>query len=259
MPKAHVWWDAMLLLTAYEGHLPEFDRAVYFTSLSGTEAELHQARVFLRESGFEPEIVLEPADLKKGRENLEAQTGVRKSAKGVDIGLAARMLEDAHRNNFNKCVLASSDIDFLPVIKTFRAMGKDVVVMAYRDGIGRDSAFEYAPDDFIDLRELMKKHYTVDKTKVHEPATRRSGRFLVIDPPNKNIAIDFVKDDLKALERSRAIANKLLTDLTDLASDSIQVEGINVDPQKVEAVKIIARELEQATGLFLKMDKSLNR
>ena len=75
MPKAYFFWDPLTLRQFYQGHLPLLDRAYYFTSLAGTEDELHQANVYIRERGFDPQIILEPAKLKRSRENLEAQTG----------------------------------------------------------------------------------------------------------------------------------------------------------------------------------------
>ena len=80
-------------------------------------------------------------------------------AKGVDIGLAVRMLEDAYENCFQVCFLFTSDIDYLPVIKALRRMGKCVMVMGYRDGLGKNTPLEYVPDQFIDLGEYMDQRY----------------------------------------------------------------------------------------------------
>ncbi len=51
------------------------------------------------------------------------------------------MLKDAP--NYDACVLATSDIDFLPAIDAVRQMGKNVYVIAFEEGITKDSKFFY--------------------------------------------------------------------------------------------------------------------
>src|SRR5262249_40574493 len=86
-------------------------------------------------------------------------------AKGVDIALSAQMLKDAYRNNYTDCYLATSDVDFLPVIQAIRQMGKHVRILGYKDGLAENSPFEHVPDEFIDIGARMIESY--------EEATRR--------------------------------------------------------------------------------------
>jgi uncharacterized LabA/DUF88 family protein len=138
-------------------------RKVYFTSFTGDSDGVHQARVTIREAGFEPEIVQELKNLRDHRENELKHHGSLIKPKGVDINLAVRMLEDAYHGNYDWCVLATSDIDYLPVIRAVRRMGKQVFVMGDKEAIGKDSAFLYLPERFFDVgHEFMRRTYHVD-------------------------------------------------------------------------------------------------
>ena len=118
------------------------------------------ARRKIREAGFEPQVIPELKDLAKQRENALKANGLIIKAKGVDIGLAVRMLEDAYHNNYERCVLLTSDIDYLPVIEAVRRMGKHVYVLGYGEGIAKDSPFLYLPERFVDIGEgFMKEFY----------------------------------------------------------------------------------------------------
>jgi len=81
----------------------------------------------------------------------------------VDIALAVRMLEDAHKNLFRRCFLVTSDADYLPLVVGVRALGKEVFVLGYsRDFAKRNPKFEYIPDECIDIGEaFMRRWYEV--------------------------------------------------------------------------------------------------
>jgi uncharacterized LabA/DUF88 family protein len=140
----------------------EPDRVIYFTAFTGTDEELHRIRVELRNRGVEPQVVKEAKDLRDRRENRLRDASIVTKAKGVDIGMATRILEDAFLNNFDRCILLTSDIDFLPVVEVVKRSGKQVFVVGFRDGIGKLSPFEYVPDKFFDLSEFMQTHYALN-------------------------------------------------------------------------------------------------
>ena len=78
-------------------------RAVYFTAC--TQAKIHDAKVAIREKGFEPVVIPETTDLQKRRKNRREQRQTIEKAKGVDIALTIRMLGDAYRNLYGACLL----------------------------------------------------------------------------------------------------------------------------------------------------------
>jgi uncharacterized protein (TIGR00288 family) len=59
------------------------------------------------------------------RKETLGKASILEKAKGVDIGLSVRAMEDAYHNNFDTCYLFTSDIDFLPVIRVIRRLGKN--------------------------------------------------------------------------------------------------------------------------------------
>jgi uncharacterized LabA/DUF88 family protein len=143
---AKFFWDPLVLsrlfISDYNVHYSNLiTRRVYFTSFTGGTEGLQEARVKIREAGFEPEIVSELKDRSKQRENQLKQDGLLIKPKGVDIGVAVRMLEDAYHGNYDWCILATSDVDYLPVLKAIRRMGKQVFVIGYGEAIAKDSPF----------------------------------------------------------------------------------------------------------------------
>jgi uncharacterized LabA/DUF88 family protein len=136
-----------------------FERAVYFTSFSGDDDELYKKQVMIRELGLEPHIVHEDRQHADQRENTLANYNIIEKAKGVDIALTVRMIEDGYRHNYQQCFLFTSDIDYLPVIESVRRMGRQVFVFGYKDGLGKNSPMVYVPDRFIDLGAYMKAFY----------------------------------------------------------------------------------------------------
>ncbi len=137
-----------------------WNRAVYFTSFAGGDVDLHEVRTFIRSQGFEPQVIKETSQLADQREHRRERSGWIYKPKGVDIGLAVRVLEEAHRDIFDRCFLFTSDVDYLLVIEDVRRTGKSVVVCGYPSGLGDRSALEYVPDLFINLEDRVKQ-YTV--------------------------------------------------------------------------------------------------
>jgi uncharacterized LabA/DUF88 family protein len=259
--QAKYFWDAELLNRLLSSENLFFQtprRAVYFTSFTGKPEELHDARVFIRQGGFEPQVIEEPAQLQKQRENVAAQTGTRKSAKGVDIGLAVRILEDASRNNFDYCILLTTDLDFLPVIDAVRRMGKHVTVMGYKGGMGAKSEFEYVPDRFVDIGESwMKRAYVPITSKIRAPTTRKVGRFDV-DTSSKNVMLKLAKEQQGWLNRIKELTGAVASELSTLPSDPlIQADGIVLDAGKTAALQKEAQALEKAIDGFLAVEKEV--
>jgi uncharacterized LabA/DUF88 family protein len=155
----------------WDGHIPTLagwptgvlQRAIYFTTYTGTPEGLHAARVRLREAGFEPQVVLEQKDLAKRRENVLRKDALLIKGKGVDVALTVRMLEDAYHGNYDTCIVLTSDIDYLPVIEAVRRMGKQVIVAGHGDGLAKDSPFYYVPERFIDLGEQFMRQYYIKR------------------------------------------------------------------------------------------------
>lgn len=148
LPQAKVFWTRRMN--------PDVHRATYFTAASGDETEMHRLSVALRDFGLEPSIVKEAKELRSRRQNLLQAELLIEKPKGVDITLAVRMLEDSHRNVFDVCHLYTSDVDFLPVIQTIKAHGKQVFVHGYRNGLSRLSPLLHVPDRFVDLEIILR-------------------------------------------------------------------------------------------------------
>jgi len=164
--KCRFFWDSWLAHWARDSYGLRYmvNSGVYFTSFSGSDDDLHGMRVTVRQFGFEPVILKEPAQLAKQRSNTLDQEKLIEKPKGVDIGLSVRMLEDAYRNVYQECLLFTSDVDYIPVIEAVQRLGKRVFVFGYRDGLSRHSELEYKPDLFIDLGWWMQNNYVVKIT-----------------------------------------------------------------------------------------------
>jgi uncharacterized LabA/DUF88 family protein len=158
--RAKFFWDAFYpSLIRQPFHLRHIDGAVYFTDFSGNDPDLHAARVFIREQGFDPQVIKERSQLAKHRENRLKSEGILEKPKGVDIGLTVRLLEDSYRHIFDICYLFTSDVDYVPVIQAIQRIGQKVIVFGYKDGLGNTSDLEYIPDAFIDLGEHMQRYW----------------------------------------------------------------------------------------------------
>lgn len=124
-------------------------RAVHFTSATGSEDVLHKIRVEIRSHGFDPEVIPERKKLADQRANLRNKESVIERAKGVDVGLAVRILEDAYLDTFRGCLLLTSDVDFLPLIEAVRRKGKRGVVAGYREGLSDAHLLSTSPTSLL--------------------------------------------------------------------------------------------------------------
>ncbi len=147
-PDATVFWSRKMSAGA--------TRSVYFTSAMTDAQGLHQIRVDLRDFDLEPHVVLEKKQAFERRKNKLRDAGVIEKPKGVDIALAVRMLEDAHRDTYERCHLYTSDADFLPVIKAVMGQGKRVYVYGYKESLADQSELLHVPDLFIDLGRMLR-------------------------------------------------------------------------------------------------------
>jgi uncharacterized LabA/DUF88 family protein len=148
--RGHFFFD----YTLYRGH-----RDYYFTSITGSDQDVYELQKVIREFNLDPQVKREPGDLAKRRASQLDRERIIEKPKGVDIALAARMLEDAYLDNYGTAMLFTSDVDFLPVIEAVRRIGRRVVVIGYKDGLGNNSPFLYAPDEFRDIGEHMRRAY----------------------------------------------------------------------------------------------------
>jgi uncharacterized LabA/DUF88 family protein len=130
-------------------------RAVYFTSVVSNPENIHAIKVQLRNVGLDQHVILEPKQLAERRANILRDAQLIEKAKGVDIALAVRMLEESH-SAFDVCHLYTSDVDFLPVIHAVKTRGKRVFVYGYKNGLGKNSELLTVPDLFVDLEQMLR-------------------------------------------------------------------------------------------------------
>jgi uncharacterized LabA/DUF88 family protein len=157
IPKAKVFWTRRMN--------PGVRRATYFTSAAGDEPFLHNIRVTLRNFDLEPDVMLERSHLAAKRQNVLQKQQLIEKPKGVDIALAVRMLEDAHRRIYDVCHLYTSDVDFVPVIKAVMACGIQVCVHGYKNGLSQQSDLLHVPDLFTDLAEMLQNECELARSK----------------------------------------------------------------------------------------------
>jgi uncharacterized LabA/DUF88 family protein len=159
-PQSNFFWDDHLILQIGVGE-QHIRRRVYFAAIPGDSPAVYRAQVSFRNAGFEPQVIKELSQATKQRKAILETDAVIDKPKGVDIMLAVRMLEDAYRNNYQQCLLFTSDVDYLPAIQAVRQFGKQVVVFGFNKGLAADSPFLHAPDYFVDLTKEMKRWYTL--------------------------------------------------------------------------------------------------
>ena len=131
-------------------------RSYYFTAAAGDDSALHEIMVTLRNFDLEPFVIAERKTLEQKRQNTLKTQQLIEKAKGVDIALAVRMLEDAHIGAFDICHLYTSDVDFLPLIQAVKGRGKQVVVHGYKNGLAEQSPMLHVPDQFVDLESMLR-------------------------------------------------------------------------------------------------------
>ena len=154
-PKCKFFWDSRSLAdVSGRGWKPS--NKVYFTSFSGDEEALHSARVFIRCKGFDPQVEKERVVLADRRTGTLGNEGLIEKAKGVDIALAVRMLEDAQRNVFSECRVIHKRCGLPSRHQGCAAYGEACARSGYRSGLGKHSPLEYVPHTFIDLEQSMR-------------------------------------------------------------------------------------------------------
>ena len=75
--------------------------------------------------------------------------------KGVDVGLATKMLILAINQAFETAILVAGDRDYLETVKYVKGLGLRVEVIAWRDNISEDLADE-SSEHVVYLEELRK-------------------------------------------------------------------------------------------------------
>jgi uncharacterized LabA/DUF88 family protein len=141
-------------------NLPSPNLAVYFTSFTDTSDKINEYSIRIRACGFEPYLVKEEKQHRREREKKLEDIQLIEKPKGVDIALTVRMIEDAVNNNYQECLLFTSDGDYLPVIRAVRRLGKVVRVFGYKKGVGNQELL-YVPDEFVDIGADFNQRYAV--------------------------------------------------------------------------------------------------
>ena len=147
----HYMKDVHLWLPAYKGFGPiksgRIDlasrslRSLYYTSAKGDDNKLDEIRKGLWNLGFEPVVH------KRNRDG---------KSKAVDIRLTADILSNAYLDNYDVCVLATGDGDYIPVVDAVKRRGKLVLLWFFREeGLNPDLLM--ASDDFTDLWPILLK------------------------------------------------------------------------------------------------------
>ena len=171
--ELNLFWDVRLLgelisraLHTYPSATNVANRIVYVSSCVGDDNAIHDARVKIRDIGFEPVIIREPKDLYKQRQGSLESHKIIEKPKGCDIALVTRMVADAAANLYDCCCLFTSDADFLPAIEAVRRLGKSVIVGGYSHYLPERSPYLYMPDSFIDLEESLRSTWQGNKSDI---------------------------------------------------------------------------------------------
>lgn len=155
--KAKLFWTRRMLPGAY--------RAYYFTAAVGGSDIQYDLQRKMKDFDLEATIIQEKADqAARRKQTLDGQRLIEK-AKGVDIALTVRMMEDAQQGAFDECHLFSSDLDYLPLIKSVRAKGKKVFLHGFDVGLGKDSPLLCEVDSFTEMEEVLRKEYQFIRPK----------------------------------------------------------------------------------------------
>ena len=105
------------------------------------------------------EIVLYPLGLKTVTCNNCHRSATLYTEKGVDTGLATKMLMLGMSRAFETALLVSGDRDYLETVKYVKGMGLRVEVISWRSGLSDDLAAESsAPVIFLsDIQDEIEK------------------------------------------------------------------------------------------------------
>jgi len=113
-------------------------RCLYYTSVQGDDAKREGVRKNLWGMGFEPIV-------HKRREG---------KSKAVDIRLTTDILSNAYLDNYDVCVLATGDGDYIPVVDAVKRRGKLVLLWFFKEE-GLNTDLLTACDDFTDFWPLL--------------------------------------------------------------------------------------------------------
>ena len=88
--------------------------------------------------------------------------------KGVDTMLACDVISHAHNDAYDIAIIVAGDDDFVPLIETVKAVGKNIGVVQFRKPIGRNLA-QHA-DFVVYLDNYMGEINYIKKAKPTSPA-----------------------------------------------------------------------------------------
>lgn len=129
-------------------------RAHYYTSTTGGEDLVAEARRKLWDTGFQPTVFRKPRN--------------RTTTKGVDIALTTDVLSNAYRDNFDAAILIAGDGDYVPLVEEVKRLGKVVHAAFFKEeGRGLSPELRLASDRFWALDEFFIRSwqdYTTEGT-----------------------------------------------------------------------------------------------
>lgn len=146
-PKARVFWTRRM-----NPGLPTY----YYTSISGDVDAVFDLQRTLRQFDVEPEVVVEVKQLYDKRANLLKREGLIEKAKGIDAAIFVTMMEGAYEERYDLINLYTSDIDFIPVIRSVKKRGVKVIVHGFKEALGKNSPMLTVPNNFIDLTDIFR-------------------------------------------------------------------------------------------------------
>lgn len=77
--------------------------------------------------------------------------------KGVDVNIAADMVDLAYKNAFDSAILVSGDSDFVPAIQYVKSLGKIVGVASFRNRVSEEQEIMKIADVRIYLDEFLNE------------------------------------------------------------------------------------------------------
>ena len=136
---------------------PHAIRAHYYISVQGDVQKQRGVRQALSDLGFDAKVFKKSAD--------------QKHSKGVDIALAADLLANAFRDNYDLAVLIAGDGDFVPVVEEVKRLGKVVYGGFFaEEGDGLSPALRLAWDGTFNAGEAFKERWSKTATTGAEDA-----------------------------------------------------------------------------------------
>ena len=122
---------------------PVATRAYYYSSTTSDEPGWTDARLTMRDNGFEPKL-------------FKREHG---KSKGVDLALATDVLTLAGEGRYEVAVIFAGDGDYLPVVEAVKRLGRHVVVGFFAAN-GLNDELRIAADDFVDLTPHLVRCWT---------------------------------------------------------------------------------------------------